>query len=152
MGRYCARLMTLNNYSNTYIAFSLSYTMNWIRLFLKLGLIPLKLDNKVVHTDYKNLKFLIFSILKQAMVGYKLWALILYYQFDSLGPLQLVRIVFYMMVNDGAVIFQIAIAWSATKIGAIAVDVDYKVVNPIPISGEGMGAELNNTKCLFLIF
>jgi hypothetical protein len=93
-----------------------------------LGLLPLKeTGSGKLERNLFDLKFLGWTLINNLLnviVFYSIWK---YYDFQSIGPSEIAKVYFYLMVLGASYLLMNIVALVAKDIGMMAVDLKYKV-------------------------
>ena len=80
-----------------------------------------------METDFLNVKFLIWALVLSTLSGFNFKPLLDFYDFQTFGPLEITKVIFYMVVNGVPSILMGLLGLVAKLIGIDAVEVNYQV-------------------------
>ncbi len=80
-----------------------------------------------METDFLNVKFLIWALVLITLTGFIFEPLIDFYDFQTFGPLEITKVIFYMVVNGMLPIVMALLGLVTKLIGIDAVEVNYQV-------------------------
>ena len=102
--------------------------MNWIKLIVRLGILPVTdTMSGEVTSHILSIKYMMMAMLKLALCSFNFYGVWIYYDFKSIGIIEIIKIMFYWLAVDSSMMFQVVLARAAKKIGPIGLDIKYKV-------------------------
>ena len=104
--------------------------MNWSKLFMKLGILPIKHNEKEdkICPDFLSTKFILWVVLRLLLCAPSLCSYVAFIYTDNLRAKEIIKVFIFVSVNLGDIIFQVVVAIAAAEIGPRALDFYYKVV------------------------
>ena len=102
--------------------------MNWIKLIVRLGILPVtETASGEVNSHLFSIKYMMLAMLKLALCSFNFYGVWIYYDFQSIGIIEIIKIMFYWLAVDSSMMFQVVLGRAAKKIGPLALDIKYKV-------------------------